>query len=48
VVIATARLAISRRPRLHERAADALAATIVQRLDEPVQVEDPNQLAFPL
>jgi hypothetical protein len=35
-------------PRLRERAADALAATVVQRLDEPVQVEDRNQLTFPL
>jgi hypothetical protein len=35
-------------PRLRERAADALAATIMQRLDEQVQVEDRNQLALPL
>jgi hypothetical protein len=37
-----------RDPRLRERAADALAATIIQRLDEQVQVEDRNQLALPL
>ena len=35
-------------PRLRERAADALAATIVQRLDEQVPVEDRNQLALAL
>jgi hypothetical protein len=37
-----------RDPRLRERAADALAATIMQRLDEPVHVEDRSQLALPL
>lgn len=35
-------------PRLRERAADALAATILQRLNEPVTVKDRNQLALPL
>lgn len=35
-------------PRLRERAADALAATIVQRIDEPVRVVDRDQLALPL
>lgn len=35
-------------PRLRERAADALAATIVQRLDEPLHVVDRDQLALPL
>lgn len=35
-------------PRLRERAADALAATILQRLNEPVTVRDRNQLALPL
>jgi hypothetical protein len=34
--------------RLRERAADALAATIVQRMDEPVHVVDRDQLALPL
>jgi hypothetical protein len=34
-------------PRLRERAADALAATIVQRLEEP-SPPDRNQLALPL
>lgn len=34
-------------PRLRERAADALAATIVQRLDEPLP-PDQYQLALPL
>ena len=34
-------------PRLRERAADALAATIVQRLEEPPPA-DRNQLALPL
>jgi hypothetical protein len=29
---------------LRERAADALAATILERLDEPLQVQDRNQL----
>ena len=33
---------------LRERAADALAATIIDRLDEPLQVQDRNQLALPL
>ena len=37
-----------REPRLRERAADALAATIVERLDEPVFADDVNQLALPL
>ena len=35
-------------PRLRERAADALAAKIIERLDEPIRVEDRNQLALPL
>ena len=35
-------------PRLRERAADALAATIVQRIDEPLHVVDRDQLALPL
>ncbi|MCW3797130.1 hypothetical protein OMW55_04825 [Sphingomonas sp. BN140010] len=35
-------------PRLRERAADALAATIVERLDEPIRIEDRNQLVLPL
>ncbi len=35
-------------PRLREPAADALAATIVDRLDEPVRIEDRNQLVLPL
>lgn len=34
--------------RLRERAADALAATIVSRLEEPISVKDKNQLALPL
>lgn len=33
---------------LRERAADALAATIIDRLDEPLQVPDRDQLALPL
>lgn len=33
---------------MRERAADALAATIIDRLDEPLQVQDRNQLALPL
>ena len=33
---------------LRERAADALAATIISRLDEPLHVPDRNQLALPL
>ena len=35
-------------PRLRERAADALAATIVRKLEEPAPVTDRNQLALPL
>ncbi len=34
--------------RLRERAADVLAAKIIERLDEPIHVEDRNQLALPL
>ena len=34
--------------RLRERAADALAATIVRKLEEPAPVTDRNQLALPL
>ncbi len=46
---AWARLGLTvRDPRLRERAADALAATIMQRLDEQVQMEDRNQLTLPL
>ena len=33
---------------LRERAADVLAATIIKRLDEPLHIEDRNQLALPL
>lgn len=33
---------------LRERAADALAATIISRMDEPLHVRDDNQLALPL
>jgi hypothetical protein len=33
---------------LRERAADALAATIIDRLDQPLELEDRNQLALPL
>jgi hypothetical protein len=35
-------------PRLRERAADALAAIIAHRLDEPAVCADRNQLALPL
>ncbi|WP_419555400.1 DUF6771 family protein [Sphingomonas arenae] len=35
-------------PGLRERAADALAATIVRKLEEPVTVTDRNQLNLPL
>ena len=35
-------------PRLRERAADALAATIVERLDDAVYVVDRDQLALQL
>lgn len=46
---AWARLGLTvRDPRLRERASDALAATIVQGLDEQVPVNDRNQLALPL
>jgi hypothetical protein len=31
-----------------ERAADALAATIIDRLEEQLQVQDRDQLALPL
>lgn len=34
--------------RLRERAADDLAATIVQRVNEPIREENRNQLALPL
>ena len=44
-----ARLGLAvRDPRLRERAADALAATIVQRLEEPARAENVDQLALPL
>jgi hypothetical protein len=44
-----ARLGLTvRDARLRERAADALAATIIERLDEPTKVEDRNQLVLPL
>lgn len=33
---------------LRERVADALAATIVNKLDEPAVLIDPNQLALPM
>ncbi|QIK78649.1 hypothetical protein G7077_06810 [Sphingomonas piscis] len=33
---------------LRERAADALAATIIERLDEPLTVPDVNQMPLPL
>jgi hypothetical protein len=33
---------------LRERAADALAATIIDRLEEPLQVQDRDQLPLPL
>jgi hypothetical protein len=33
---------------LRERAADALAATIIDRLDAPFHVQDRDQLALPL
>jgi hypothetical protein len=46
---AWARLGLTvRDPALRERAADALAATIINRLDEPLQVQDRNQLPLPL
>ncbi|MFC7537846.1 DUF6771 family protein [Sphingomonas sp. GCM10030256] len=46
---AWARLGLTvRDSRLRERAADALAATIVQKLGEPVHVVDRDQLALPL
>lgn len=35
-------------PQLRERAADALAATIVDKLEHPVEGTDRNQLALPL
>ena len=35
-------------PRLRERAADALAATIVRKLDEAEHAPDRDQLALPL
>ncbi|GAA3895072.1 hypothetical protein GCM10022276_12700 [Sphingomonas limnosediminicola] len=34
--------------RLRERAADVLAATIVDKLDEPAVIKDRNQLPLPL
>ena len=34
--------------RLRERAADALAATILDKLDEQSHAEDPNQLGLSL
>ena len=34
--------------RLRERAADALAAKIIERMNEPIRIEDRNQLALPL
>jgi hypothetical protein len=34
--------------RLREQAAEALAATIVRKLEEPAPVTDWNQLALPL
>lgn len=37
-----------RESRLRERAADAMAATIVAKLEEPGRDEDRNQLALPL
>ena len=46
---AWARLGLTvRDPRLRERAADALAATIVARLDQPANEPDRNQLPLPL
>ena len=33
---------------LRQRAADALAATIIQRLEEPLHMQDRDQLALPL
>lgn len=46
---AWARLGLTvRDPRLRERAADALAATIVRKLDEAEPVADRDQLALPL
>lgn len=35
-------------PRLRERAADALAASIIGKLDDPIPVQDVNQMALPL
>lgn len=35
-------------PRLRERAADALAAKIFECLNEPLRIDDRNQLALPL
>lgn len=44
-----ARLGLTvRETRLRERAADALAATIVRKLEEPAPVIDRNQLTLPL
>jgi hypothetical protein len=44
-----ARLGLTvREPALRERAADALAATIIRRLDEPERCDDVNQLPLPL
>jgi len=37
-----------RDPAIRERAADALAATIIDRMDEPVTVPDANQMPLPL
>ena len=46
---AWARLGLTERDSaLRERAADALAATIIDRLDQPVPVSDRDQIALPL
>jgi hypothetical protein len=45
---AWARLGVTTRDTLREQAADAHAATIIDRLDEPLRSEDRNQLALPL
>ena len=44
-----ARLGLTvRDPAMRERAADALAATIIDRLEEPLHLPNRDQLALPL
>ena len=46
---AWARVGLTMRdPQMRERAADALAATIVEQLEEPPALSDRNQLSLPI